>query len=96
NKALGLNDTEDFKEVDIEVYPNPGPGKYNVNVKIPEAKSLELLVLDQSGKQVLSRDLKNSAGSFKSDIDISDKAKGLYFLVLKSGTRSQVEKLIKE
>ena len=96
NKALGLRSSEEFQDVDIEVYPNPGSGKYTIDVKIPETESLELLVLDQTGKEVFSRKLKNTAGSFKSDIDISDKAKGLYFLVLKSGKRTQVEKLIKE
>ena len=57
---------------------------------------MEVIVLDQSGKEVMHRKLRDASGSFEADVNISDKANGMYFLVLKSGDRTQVEKLIKE
>ncbi len=97
NKALGLGkNTKGFESVDVDVYPNPGSGNYEIDANIPEAEFLDVKVLDQSGKEVLTKKLENSEGHFKSSVDISDKANGLYFLVLQSGERTQIEKLIKE
>ncbi|HBF18628.1 MAG TPA: hypothetical protein DDW81_00945 [Cryomorphaceae bacterium] len=96
NKSLGLKNNKNFNDIDTEVYPNPGNGNYSVKVHVPGVQEMEVIVLDQSGKEVMHRKLRDASGSFEADVNISDKANGMYFLVLKSGDRTQVEKLIKE
>jgi hypothetical protein len=80
--------TEKF---DIKIAPNPSYGIFKVAIAGEETiniRSVELM--DLSGKIILKTDLSRSSVS----LNLSDKPKGIYFLIVRSGTSFVVKKII--
>lgn len=89
---------EENKEADepqsvqnINAFPNPSDGKYQLTVPGDEPK--DVLVYDKMGK-IIFQMLGTTSQTI--EIDISNKSKGLYLLKVTSGQRIQTKKLIKE
>ena len=86
--CLGLNEASDGNK--LLLMPNPSSGI--VQVQLEEAIK-EVVVIDINGKELIRR-----TGNFgnKTDIDISEFPKGIYFLQIKGIDRSYKEKIIRE
>jgi alpha-L-arabinofuranosidase len=79
------------KNTAIKVYPNPNPGRFNV--EIPQApENTELDIMDLTGKLIFSE--KYPGGDLKREISLGPQAKGVYFLRVKRGEDYQSIKLI--
>lgn len=96
-KALNMDDYKgnNFSEIDLNVYPNPGNGDYRVDFKLPEEGDVEIQVFDNSGKQVYQLLLEDFSGEYSGNINISDQPAGIYFLTIKQGDKVHSEKLIR-
>jgi hypothetical protein len=86
-KSLGVKDHEVDKSVAL--YPNPTNGNVNINSN-NTIKSIELFDVQGRILQTIIED-RNAA-----QIDISNKANGLYFIRITTKTGVKVEKLIKK
>lgn len=84
--ALKQNATYNY----FEVYPNPSSGKFIISATT-EIK--EVFVFDVLGERVLTTDLK--ANEIK-QIDLSDKASGIYFVKLKVEGTTFTRKIVKD
>ena len=96
HKALGISSSKDFGNIDLQIFPNPGDGKFNVSADIKDVDQLDIHVFDVSGNEVYSSRSNGDNGNFEKMIDISDQASGTYFLVIKSGERMFTEKILKK
>lgn len=74
----------------ISVYPNPASDK--INITCGDLKMEKIKIYDLSGKTVLE---KNIAGN-SAIINISALDKGVYFLEIKTGSKTAVKKLAVE
>ena len=83
-----INDTE---LSDIGIYPNPA--STYVQVKGYNAKVITYKIMDVYGRETSNTQAKNSSNEFT--INISNLAKGIYFLKIKSNTGSRIDKIIK-
>jgi PKD repeat protein len=62
----------------INVYPNPGNGKVNISLELPENSDGMLTIYDSNGRQVY---VNNSIGSMKLlQLDLSDQPDGIYYV----------------
>lgn len=93
--GLKVNDANSMKEVNLEVYPNPGNGDFAYELKLAEGGELEVTVLDDTGKKIIEQIENNSDGIYKGDLDLKNMPKGSYLLIFKKGDKILSEKLIK-
>ena len=82
----------------VRVAPNPTAGKTWLQVSLPTAQYLEILVLDCLGHQVKRYPLPDQrlSGLYSVELDLSDLASGLYFVQLRGDSGTRVVKLVKE
>ncbi len=66
----------------VNIYPNPGKGLFNVSIDPPEKGNVELKISDLSGKVVYVNNI--PAGNFNFQIDLSGFVQGIYHLTLKT------------
>lgn len=77
----------------LSIYPNPSNGVFVLTLNNPKVKLFNLNVMDLSGKKVFEEVVSMNRNIGK-QIDLSNLAKGVYFLHVQSGNESKVEKLI--
>jgi hypothetical protein len=75
------------------VYPNPSNGQFNVIAVSENASDLTIEVLNYQGQVMYTREAKNVT-QFNGKIDITEFAKGVYFLKLINGEEVKLEKII--
>lgn len=96
NKALGLSSSQSFDNMDINIYPNPTEGKFNIEAEVEGVNELEVSVFDLKGSEILKRTLSNDSGAYETELDITEYPSGTYFLVLRNENRTFTEKIVKK
>ncbi len=87
--VLGI--PEAFME-QISIYPNPASDHINIDANLTSMKSLELILLDYSGRIVKKASYNDSM--VNESIYVGDLAKGAYILEVKAGEYKGTQKLI--
>ncbi len=90
-----MNDKNTITDADIEMFPNPSPGKFDFELKLNEGGSLDISVFDASGSQIKKLSQKSDDGKYKGSFDISDSPPGPYMIVFEKDGKALVEKLLK-
>ncbi len=83
---LGISD--DVNELGISVYPNPNTGRLTID--IGENQNIQIEILDNSGKLIISKATKQQITS----IDLSGYTPGIYFINLTNDEISTVKRII--
>lgn len=79
---------ENVKSAQLSVFPNPGEGVYNVDI----TQGSDIAVYNALGQVVFRKNLAKG----KNEIDLSQQAKGIYFLELKRNNTINRTKIVKE
>jgi len=94
DKKLFKESTLGFES--MELFPNPTEGKIRLAFETSAGgKNLEVLVFNQNGKVVFRELVPEFDGSYQNVIDISEQAKGSYFLQIMLEDKVYSSKLIK-
>ena len=80
-------------KINIIVIPNPTTGRFTLKVDGLEQKSYEIVMLNQLGEIVMSRNGKGTA-LFHEEIDIPNLPKGVYFLKVFTNAENRVRKVL--
>ena len=80
----------------LEVYPNPSSGAFNVAVQNMAGERVTFSVIDAFGKLITSYEMTISDQEQVIRLDLSQYAKGLYLLQMKSDTEQATKKIIVE
>jgi hypothetical protein len=86
---------EAAKGLDINLYPNPSQGKFQLQLSGLTTSTAELTVTDLAGKTLLTKEVKTSEGMVKETIDLKT-AKGIYLLQVKTVEQTIIRKVIVE
>jgi hypothetical protein len=89
--VVGLDDLASLE--DFSVYPNPSNGLFTITMNTNTDDDYNLTIRDIQGKEVYT-ELISVNGEYRRDLDLSDLAKGVYYLQIQDGENSKVEKLI--
>ncbi|MEM0998237.1 MAG: T9SS type A sorting domain-containing protein [Bacteroidota bacterium] len=82
-------------DVALEVFPNPNSGAFTVVLQgAPSAAPLDLLVYDGLGRVVYAEALGRFQGHLTKELNLSDLAKGAYFLSLSREGKQAFTKLM--
>jgi hypothetical protein len=65
---------------DLEVYPNPSKGVFNVSFVSEDIQNLEVRVLNMVGELIYTEGLEQFVGEYTKSINMSKYTKGVYFL----------------
>lgn len=90
--CTGINAPEDI--TNVSVYPNPGSGRFNVEINATSFQKVDLLVLDNRGKIVYQKTNLSFEGQKTITINLSEKTSGVYQLLIKGKTGLINKKLI--
>lgn len=84
---------ENRNNVYFKITPNPSNGIFNIQAT--SLKNIHMLeVYDLHGKVILSKQLNISERQWQTTIDMSNQAKGVYFIRLSSANGNMVQKII--
>ncbi len=76
------------------VYPNPTQGKVHLAFNTGVAGTIDVKILDGTGKVVVTDQVASSDGSFDKEYTIEGKARGTYLLQLRQGEKWRHEKIV--
>jgi len=85
---LSATGISEFTENDIDIYPNPSNGIFNIEGFSPNAS---MAIFNAFGEEIMSNDLIHTG-----KIDLSNQPNGVYFLRIETPNGSLVKKLVKE
>lgn len=88
-----LNIETEIQEIGLSIYPNPTTDKLNLAITnyIPN-HNYHLIITDNYGKEIIRKSLTET----QSEIDISQLAKGIYFVRIQINESLQVLKFVKQ
>lgn len=92
---LGMEDLE--RQIDLSVAPNPTNDITSVTMSLPEASKVRMELVDVLGKNVtpmLDREMTN--GTHKFDVNLSNRATGIYYLRIFVDNDMVVKKVVKQ
>ena len=78
----------------MNFYPNPNNGRFNLSFMLPDKGDTEVKVLDIKGQEVFSERLAGFTGNYSKEIDISKNPKGIYFVRVEQGKKALVKKIV--
>lgn len=70
----------------IYILPNPSEGRFTIHAPGLTAGLLSIDVLDMQGRIIMSDTAENTASALVKEIDLSNAAKGIYYIRLSSGS----------
>ena len=92
----GTGFVEQLESGNVNVYPNPTEGAFNVGMELFGEHNVSISVQNLQGKEVTAKDLGSQAGEFNQEFDLSQVAAGLYFVKIRVDNEFVVRKLIVE
>jgi hypothetical protein len=95
-KLPGNKTGEQLAMEKMKFYPNPNSGKFNLAFNLATKGDTEVSIYNVEGKTVYHETLPAFSGNYDKEIDISNNAKGIYFVKLEQGKQSQVKKIVLE
>jgi hypothetical protein len=93
-KIVGIHEIDNSINSEILIYPNPASELITVELLNFNSNDLTITIFDQLGRTVLSKPHKSVNTS--ANLNISNFAKGVYFIVVNSDTQVYSSKFIKQ
>jgi len=78
----------------LDIYPNPSRDIFNVSFTSEDKQDLKVRILNVIGEVIISEDLQQFIGEYTKQINLSDNAKGIYFLEIETNDGVVNKKLI--
>jgi hypothetical protein len=76
----------------VNVYPNPGNGSFNVNIDLDKADDVFIRVLNVIGQEILARQIANTQGGIY-PVNLDNQSAGTYFIEIKTKDARVVRKI---
>ena len=90
--SLGLNDIEN-KSFSVSIYPNPATNTTKLTINGIEG-DVQISISDAPGRIINTSTTKSINGVIEQTINVSNLAKGIYYIRIQNTTQSRVQKLI--
>lgn len=79
--------------VDFSVYPNPSNGLFNIKFNAQSGENYQMAIYNVLGQMVASTTIQDGNGEYLYPVNLSGLSKGIYSVVLKTGTQQSVRKI---
>lgn len=93
----GTVGVDDLTFADFSVYPNPSDGKFNLSFTPDSNDDIQVSLYDLRGRLInqVNYDDSLTNGLFNKQLDYSYIDRGMYFLVVKNGTKKATKKIVR-
>lgn len=81
----GLTNLKETNTLSARVYPNPAEDRINIEIDNTGAQETMIELVSVTGIVVYRKEYRNSMDQFKAQIDVSDYARGMYFVRIRRG-----------
>jgi hypothetical protein len=78
----------------LDIYPNPSTDVFNVSFISETIQDLKVRMLNVIGEELVNEDLQQFIGEYTKQLDLSNNAKGIYFLEITTNNGVINKKLI--
>jgi len=78
----------------LDIYPNPSRDIFNISFTSEYQQNLKVRILNVIGEELISDDLKQFIGEYTKQINLTNNAKGIYFLEIETDNGVINKKLI--
>lgn len=95
-KAVGTNEMESLELRDINFYPNPSDGRFDVELETKSDAPVQVIIVDDGGNEVFNRVGKPSDGQYVLKVDLSSQGKGIYIMKLVQNGKALTKRLVIE
>jgi len=85
---------EDISIKNISIHPNPSRDVFNITFKTEEKQNLKMRIVNVLGEQLITENLYQFVGSYTKQINLTNKAKGIYFLEIETEDGKINKKLV--
>ncbi|PZF73154.1 GEVED domain-containing protein [Taibaiella soli] len=80
---------------DLSLYPNPTGGRFTVSFNAETAvKDMEINVTTVTGQSVLRQNFNNVGHTFVKDFDLTEQARGVYFVEIRADGQKAIRKVV--
>ncbi|MEA3494668.1 MAG: M4 family metallopeptidase [Bacteroidota bacterium] len=88
---------EDANIIDnLNIYPNPANNKLNISFETINSEDVSIQFINILGKTFITKKIKGKINNHKTEIDISNLPKGIYFIKIKNKEGAIIKKIIKK
>jgi len=77
----------------LDIYPNPSNGSFTIRFDAQSDNAYEVTIFNMLGEQVMHTNLQNIAGQYEYPVNLSNCAKGIYTVLVKSNNQQTVKKI---
>jgi hypothetical protein len=78
----------------LDIYPNPSRDVFNITFTSEEVQDLKVRILNVVGEELINETLQQFIGEYTKQINLSNNAKGIYFLEITTDNGVINKKLI--
>jgi len=78
----------------LDIYPNPSRDIFNISFTSEDKQDLKVRILNVIGEELINENLEQFIGEYTKQINLSDNAKGIYFLEIETNDGIINKKLI--
>ena len=80
----------------VQIYPNPTDGKFQVTLKVEGTEKVTAKVYDLTGKLIedITKELVRDESSISAQVDLNHPPSGIYFLRVQVGLKLMTKKII--
>jgi hypothetical protein len=79
---------------DLTLYPNPNDGRFALSIENPENRAISVNILDNMHRPVKGIVVDQTTDLNRIEIDLTEQAKGVYFIELQIGDQRIVKKAV--
>lgn len=83
----------EIDEFEFQVYPNPNNGIFNIDVQTTNKTDLIIELMNIQG-QIIYRNNVKGVSIYKDQVNVSDFAKGIYFLRINTVDKVEIRKIV--
>lgn len=95
-EAVGTGDMEGLELRDINFYPNPSDGRFDVELETGSDAAVQVSIIDPEGNEVYNRTGIPQEGRYDFHIDLSDQQKGIYLMKVVQNNKALTKRVIIE
>ena len=91
---IGIDDIE--RQGIVSIFPNPSNGQFNVLLNYQAKDDAQLSIYNILGKAIYQKQITKNSNSVSIEIDLSNEAKGVYFIKLENNDLNYTKKIVIE
>lgn len=95
-EAVGTEEMEKLELRDINFYPNPSDGRFDVELETGSDAAIQIAIIDPNGNEVYNRTGKPSDGKYDFRVDLSHEEKGIYIMKVVQNNKALTKRVIIE